>query len=52
MISKYVNGQPSIYNTLVNQNINNKLSHAYLIDASGNANAINIISIILILPKH
>lgn len=43
MISKYVNGQASIYNTLVNQNINNKLSHAYLIDASGNANAINIV---------
>lgn len=43
MISKYVNGQASIYNTIVNQCVNNRLSHAYLVDANDNEDAVNII---------
>lgn len=43
MLDKYKNGQPILYNTLMNAIMNNKLSHAYLFDSNGNSEIMDIV---------
>lgn len=43
MLEKYKYEQPVLYNVLINAIMNNKLSHAYLIDSNGNSEVNNII---------
>ncbi len=43
MLSKYESGQPLFYNVFMNAILNDKLSHAYLVDSNGNSEVFEIV---------
>lgn len=43
MLESYKDGQPTVYNMLMNAINNNKLSHAYIFDSNGNSDVFDIV---------
>ena len=43
MLELYKDGQPVVYNMLMNAINNNKLSHAYIFDSNGNPDVMDIV---------